>query len=983
MKLVKMLTPPIKASVISVFVFAVAPVWAFDWPTGGGSVTIPSGEVAEISSAADVAAVAALDEIVFADETAAVLYTSADALALKAALTGTGHFIANGGNKVTFSGDSRDFEGVIAITNTIADMASRYGLGSTKSRLILHQDTAGDRFFVSATGADCMVDVPIRFSGGIKFGPSNPADTLVISNDLIEVEGGSDATHAFHVKGNLHQVAGQFGALKNHMYPSVAAKMTWTIDGDTAVKMPGGNLYCMFSASTARMRYGVTNVVKSSAFTLNVYSGIGTCIFTVPNVAKDFASDFFLGSSVGNPPSGCIDLNGLDQEFSYFGCVNHTPTTTSLQYHVIESDEPMTLTLNKSDTGSTLTPAVFRGKVSLNVIGKGTHTLTKSSESDGELRVGGEATLSLQGTSAWAGTNIVVEAKGRLDCQSVSSVTKGVAKMSIRDQGVLNIAEDVELVVCELTINGTTLENERTYTVAELAEMGYGAFVTGSGSIHVEEYVPEWTGWPSEPGLRVTVPPSTVVDVDSAEDLAKAMACREITLKGGSSVNFNALPDDLLVTNRFTGYGTVTFRNGKRIYMDSDASGLADSGHFVFDLCETVVVSNEVALGGLRSGACTLVSDQNLRAKLLFAGEGDIVNQSPILFYKGLVFGPISDSARLYQTNSWQAYEGEANQWGWTYVTNKVTFCAGNFGTSNGNTAFFCGYRTSDIVLTENTVFKSTGTTFPYDGGTWHLGSKANDLGELHPGLTSLKLICDRANAFNSTSAFQPYNASGAPTGCLDLNGFDQEAPFYKCQNEAKPTKSDGWGETSEWKVYVRSATPAQLIATSTDGATRTRIDYWFEGQAGFWLKGNDNVTLSRSQSTSTGELRVSGGSLTLDWASSWGGTNVVVDGGKLIVDATAGGKYIAKSTVETPVFNRAATIFVSDGGTLDLGNEVENVVRRFCVNGEYLKPGVYGGSASAARGEFVRDDIFGTTAPGVLRVLRGAPGQGVLLLVR
>ena len=99
MKLVKMLTPPIKASVISVFVFAVAPVWAFDWPTGGGSVTIPSGEVAEISSAADVAAVAALDEIVFADETAAVLYTSADALALKAALTGTGHFIANGGNE--------------------------------------------------------------------------------------------------------------------------------------------------------------------------------------------------------------------------------------------------------------------------------------------------------------------------------------------------------------------------------------------------------------------------------------------------------------------------------------------------------------------------------------------------------------------------------------------------------------------------------------------------------------------------------------------------------------------------------------------------------------------------------------------------------------------------------------------------------------------------------------------------------------------
>lgn len=978
MKTLKMLTLPIKASVISVFVVAVAPVWAFDWPTGGGSVTIPSGEVAEIASAADVAAVAALDEIVFADETAAVLYTSADALALKAALTGTGHFIANGGKKVTFSGDSRDFNGIIAITNTIADMASRYGLGSTKSHLILHQDTAGDMFFVSATGEACMIDTPILFSGGIKFGPSNAADTLVISNDLIEVEGGSSATLTFYVKGNLHQVAGAFGVLKNHMYPSVSKNVTWTIDGDTVIKMPSssGSLYCQFSDSTSCLRFGVTNLVKSNAFNLNVYTGGGKCIFTKPNVTKGFNHDYVLGSNTGNPPGGYVDLNGLDQEFQYLSSVNYNPATAPNNYYVITSDKPATLTLNRGSNSSATMPAVFRGQAALNVIGKGTHGFSKPSESDGELRVGGEATVLLTGIGAWAGTNIVVEGKGKLDCQAATSVTKGVATLEIKDEGVLNIAEGVELVVCGLTINGTTLENEHTYTVAELTDLGYGAFVTGSGSILVEEYVPAWTGWPSEPGQRVTLPPSTVVDVDSAEDLAKAMACREITFKGGSAVNFNVLPDELLVTNRFTGYGAVTFRNGKRIYMDSDAAGLLAPGHFAFDLCETVVVSNEVALGGLRSGACTVVSDQNLRAKLLFAGEGDIVNQSPILFYKGLVFGPISDSARLYQTNSWQAYEGEANSWGWNYVTNKVTFCAGNFGTSNGNTAFFCGYRTSDIVLTENTVFKSTGTTFPYDGGTWHLGSKANDLGELHPGLTSMKLICDRANAFNSTSAFQPYNASGAPTGCLDLNGFDQEVPCCKCQN---PT----WNETSEWKVYVRSATPAQLIATSTSGTTRSPIDYWFEGQAGFWLKGNDNVTLSRSQSTSAGELRVSGGSLTLDWASSWGGTNVVVDGGKLIVDVSAGGKYIAKSTVETPVFNRAATIFVSDGGTLDLGNEVENVVRRFCVNGEYLKPGVYGGSASAARGEFVRDDIFGTTAPGVLRVLRGAPGQGVLLLVR
>ena len=61
--------------------------------------------------------------------------------------------------------------------------------------------------------------------------------------------------------------------------------------------------------------------------------------------------------------------------------------------------------------------------------------------------------------------------------------------------------------------------------------------------------------------------------------------------------------------------------------------------------------------------------------------------------------------------------------------------------------------------------------------------------------------------------------------------------------------------------------------------------------------------------------------------------------------------------------------------------------VKRATLGGEYLESGVYGGSAAQTAGlvdaDHVLDDVFGTVNAGTLTVCRGAPNQGMTLLIK
>lgn len=85
-----------------------------------------------VSDSADAAALAAASSLVLS-EGSTLLYTASEDLALSAAVSGTGAFVANGAGKVTLSGDNSGLvaPGCFSFTNTLVAVAHEHGLGST------------------------------------------------------------------------------------------------------------------------------------------------------------------------------------------------------------------------------------------------------------------------------------------------------------------------------------------------------------------------------------------------------------------------------------------------------------------------------------------------------------------------------------------------------------------------------------------------------------------------------------------------------------------------------------------------------------------------------------------------------------------------------------------------------------------------------------------------------------------------------------
>ena len=1011
MKLFKMLTPPIKASVIALLAFSVFADGTYEgsWIGLSGKVTIPAGVTAPVT-ATELADFANVTEIAFADAEGAVTASGLTAeLVLNATLSGAGAFTATGCTKVKFAGDSRNFDGVIAVTNTPVEVTCRYGLGSGGTKCDFYNDATAERAVLfSSTGADCVLDAPVHVTGKYRFGPADTADTLVISNDFRAAVLGAATTVYMYFSNRVRVAAGRFGAdtymsgnstKSPHLYLGNTGTAAWlAIDGDTVMDTAGG-LYFSGMVSGSTVEYGVTNEVSMSGFA--PYTGSMKLKFVQPNVRvrENGTVGGAILSSGSATPAGFLDLNGCDQKCTYLGYLNGR----SAGYHyVIRSDSPATLTMTDGGAKEASTAYIyckFTGDVSVDVASENTRYLAFSdvaSDSVGKLSVGGRSTLTLTQNACWAGTNVTVYGNGKLICAETASINKGVAELSVQDSGVLEIASGVTLNVCKLTIDETEFPARATaYTVSELAEQFPGR-VTGSGSILLKEQAPEWKGWPAEPGQKAIVPLGTLVTVDTAEDFAKALACREIEVNGGAEVRFACLDGctSLHVTNSFSGVGTITFKDIPTVYMAGDASGLVAPGHVAFDLCETIIVSNKVAIGGLDSGDCTVRSEESTadvtkpNSKMFFAGEGDLMNFAPVLYENAFVFGTLSDAARLYQTNSWRQAKGMYYNGNFAILTNNITFCAGTFGMKVSDLVQYQVSKGGDVRMTDNVRLSFANTVYIHaDGADWRLASDgaASLAGAVHLGTSDGRFHFDCANALTGVPSLYLYNTGSNPNGFLDLNGYDQELPVVAMQ--ANVTTPDKNPATAQNYAAVTSAVPAQIALTSTEGKTRDNINLRFLDKAGLWLKGTDNITLTREQSTSSGDLRVSNGTLTLKYSAAWAG-GVIVDGGKLIVDATAGGKYLDHvKYADIPVFSRKANISVTDGGQLALGRDI--AVRSIRTGEDtFLKPGVWGSSAALAAGkvdaQHVDDTLFDAGFAGTVSVRYNTDKPvGLSILVR
>ena len=84
---------------------------------------------------------------------------------------------------------------------------------------------------MTATGADCVIDVPIVYDGQLfTFYPDSSSDTLIFSNDLISVKGAYD--YRPHFKNTVRFRDGVFGTTKtdSNLFPGIDGAQVWFED---------------------------------------------------------------------------------------------------------------------------------------------------------------------------------------------------------------------------------------------------------------------------------------------------------------------------------------------------------------------------------------------------------------------------------------------------------------------------------------------------------------------------------------------------------------------------------------------------------------------------------------------------------------------------------------------------------------------------------------------------------------------------------
>ena len=954
--------------------------FAFDWPSGG-TATIPAGTSVPIATAEDVSAVAKLDAIVFEDETSSVVYTDAShALVLKADLSGPGSFVANGAKKITLSGDNHLLTGALALTNTPIEVVSRYGFGSRDSRVSLCQTGKGGTLTFSATGPDLVLDAPVLVDGSFTFGPESTTDTLIISNDLRQVTGGATATTYFRFKNKVRYESGTFGALGgSHVYPNIGKACEIWITGETRISTVGSTYWMMSGGRNSKVHWDIPDdqIDKLTAICPQV-NGPGVFVCERDNVL--LGNHYFNCYAIANASSteGYLDLNGHDQTTRYLYNVGSV-SEAGMQYAVITSGVPATVTVTQSNSSTYTMAYMFRGAASLHFAGgkSSKHCLRNAvSDTTGELKVS-SGTLDIDWGAGWGGTNVTVCGTGTLNCISPNSIAAGTARLAVSDTGKLTVANLVSVTVKSAKLGETELErNYGGYTAADLEAAGLDGFVQLGADARLivlgESGGGEWTGWPDTPGETVSIPDGETAYIDDA-DVEKVASYAGIKIGTFAKVVVRTTGPYVLRTP-VQGFGSFECATPS-VTILSDNSGLRNPGGFVFTPEVTsVVVSNGFGLGSVITGAAQLQNDFTARHTLLFSGGGEMTNDVALTLSGSWSLGTTDMDTTLVQTKDVLRDKSGNAELCYLYLLGRYTQLKGRFG-SLSDTFFFSGRDNAVVRIGEEAELYGSHTTFVYGGKFWlYLDGTVNISSDFIISHEA-RVVCGHDEILAKQSAnsmFRMYQST-APFGCLDLNGHDQTVHRMECQAILETDAA------TTYQSVVTSAVPATLTVDGNN-ANVHYLPQVFVGEAGFRQNSpsTSHFVTTNAASTTAGTLRISQGKVVFDYGSGWvGSTNVVVDGGTLRVETTSVGD----------VFNGKAVVRVSNGGKIEMGDGIRRKVRCVSLNGEFLPAGVYGGSAAEAAGlvsgAFVRSDIFGTADSGTLHVRRSSDVCGCVLLVR
>ena len=176
----------------------------------------------------------------------------------------------------------------------------------------------------------------------------------------------------------------------------------------------------------------------------------------------------------------------------------------------------------------------------------------------------------------------------------------------------------------------------------------------------------------------------------------------------------------------------------------------------------------------------------------------------------------------------------------------------------------------------------------------------------------------------------------------------------------------------TELKRYacIHSEKPATLTFTKPS-AGEIVSGLRFTGAVNFTYaaQNDDPYKLYWQKSTSTGALTVESGNLHFVNDNSWGGTNIFLKGGSLVVSSIQTNPFSAV----TQTGRANADLFISGDAVLELGADVTAAVRCLQVNGEWLRRGEYTASAN-------NPWLKGL---GKLHVRKDSPKPGITLILR
>ncbi len=198
-----------------------------------GTITIDG--VVEATDSADAAALASASAIVL-NSGSTLFYKASDPLALSAAVSGTGAFVAVGAGDVTISGDNEGLlaPGHFAFTNTVATITHEHGLGAagTGTAYVNHSTCAQPLIFDNGETAftNSVALRIVRPSGGhLYIGSQSPATFFVQAANLSE----NLPSARIKFTNNFEMISGEFKSTSTTWLDQSGTGSVWFREGCT------------------------------------------------------------------------------------------------------------------------------------------------------------------------------------------------------------------------------------------------------------------------------------------------------------------------------------------------------------------------------------------------------------------------------------------------------------------------------------------------------------------------------------------------------------------------------------------------------------------------------------------------------------------------------------------------------------------------------------------------------------------------------